>query len=53
MTGTGAYIKKNPREIGDFSHAAPLSVWRHNMAWRTEIMKAEYVGKAAKQVEAQ
>ena len=23
---TGAEIKKNPREIGGFSHAAPLSV---------------------------
>lgn len=26
MTVIGAYTKKNPREIGDFSHAAPLSV---------------------------
>ena len=37
---TGAEIKKNPREIGGFSHAAPLSVWRHNMGRLTGLEPA-------------
>ena len=37
MTVIGAYTKKNPREIGDFSHAAPLSAWRHNMVRMTGL----------------
>ena len=48
MTGIGAYIKKNPRGIGDFSHAAPLSVWRHNMVRETGLEPARRTAYAPK-----
>ena len=48
MTGIGAYIKKNPREIGSFSHAILYQKWRLNLVRETGLEPARRTAYAPK-----